>query len=43
MEVIEKIPVSNCCGASVYDPSGEEIEGRCNLCQEMCGIEYEEV
>ena len=30
--------MSSCCSASVSDPSGENVEGRCNDCQEMCEI-----
>lgn len=30
--------VSNCCSASVYDPSGESIEGVCADCREHCAI-----
>jgi hypothetical protein len=32
---------SNCCGAAVYDPSGEGIEGVCMDCKEHCDIESE--
>ena len=35
--------VSNCCSASVIDPSGEEKEGVCADCGEHCGIESEDI
>lgn len=31
--------ISNCCGAAVIDPSGEEKEGVCADCGEHCAIE----
>ncbi len=34
--------VSNCCFAAVSDPSGENIEGRCMDCKEMCAIVSED-
>lgn len=34
--------MSSCCSASVYDPSDEGVEGRCNDCKEMCGIIHEQ-
>jgi len=34
--------MSSCCSAAVSDPSGENIEGRCMDCKEMCSIETEE-
>jgi hypothetical protein len=30
--------MSDCCSASVIDPSGEAIEGVCSACKEHCGI-----
>lgn len=30
--------MSHCCSASVYDPSGEEVEGICADCKEHCSI-----
>lgn len=34
--------MSSCCSAAVDDPSGENIEGRCRDCHEMCEIINEE-
>lgn len=31
--------VSNCCGAAVLDPSGNDEEGICHQCGEHCGVE----
>lgn len=38
--LLENAPelMSSCCSADYYDPSGEDIEGRCKDCGEMCGI-----
>lgn len=33
---------SSCCDALVIDPSGENVEGRCDDCGEMCSIVTEE-
>lgn len=30
--------VSNCCSASVIDPSGESVEGFCSQCKEHCSV-----
>lgn len=34
--------MSECCSASVYDPSGEDIEGICSDCKEHCSVIKEE-
>lgn len=34
--------MSSCCSATVYDPSGENIEGVCKDCGEHCSIVQEE-
>ena len=39
-ELLDEQPkISNCCSASVSDPSGEGIEGRCKDCGEHCEME----
>lgn len=30
--------MSSCCSGAVIDPSGENIEGRCKDCGEMCSV-----
>jgi len=38
MDVTSPEQMSDCCGASVYNPQGSKDEGQCMDCKEPCGI-----